>query len=287
MSRAAEDLQSRGDDAAARTAALERRYGPGEPLSQAGPWNAQIEGLLAHRSVRGFLPDALPDGTLETLVAAAQSAATSSNLQSWSVIAVEDPAARAELARIAAGQRHVRECPLFLVFLADLSRNRRLGARAGQQMAALDHLESFLVAAIDAALAAQNTVVAAESLGLSTVYIGALRNDPEAVARQLGLPAGCAAVFGLCVGRAAPGAAGAVKPRLPQRAVLFRDRYDAAAEAGLVASYDARLEEFSRRNESSPDGWTRRVLARLATLANFGGRERLGGALRALGFALR
>jgi nitroreductase len=280
-----EEIMTR--EAGARTQALARRYGPGAPLPSAGPWNAQIGLLLAHRSVRGFLPDALPAGTLETLVAAAQSAATSSNLQSWSVVSVEDPEARAELARIAAGQRHVRECPLFLVFLADLSRNRRLGARAGQEMAALDHLESFLVAAIDAALAAQNAVVAAESLGLSTVYIGALRNDPGAVARLLGLPEGCAAVFGLCIGRAAPGAGGEVKPRLPQGAVLFRDRYGAAGEADLVAAYDLRLEEFSRRNEVSPDGWTRRVLARLATLANFGGREKLGGALRALGFPLR
>lgn len=274
-------------DAGARAEALARRYGLDAPMPEAGPWNAQIELLLAHRSVRGFLAGDLPAGTLETLVAAAQSAATSSNLQSWSVVSVEDPASRAELARIAAGQRHVREAPLFLVFLADLSRNRRLGARSGQEMVALDHLESFLVAAIDAALAAQNAVVAAESLGLSTVYIGALRNDPEGVARVLRLPAGCMAVFGLCVGRAAPGAGGEVKPRLPQSAVLFRDRYDAAAEADLVAAYDARLEAFSRRSEASPDGWTRRVLARLATFANFGGRERLGTALRALGFALR
>jgi nitroreductase len=31
--------------------------------------------LLSHRSVRGYRPDALPSATLETLVAAAQSAA--------------------------------------------------------------------------------------------------------------------------------------------------------------------------------------------------------------------
>jgi len=287
MSRAAEDLQSRGDDAAARTAALERRYGPYEPLSQAGPWNAQIEGLLAHRSVRAYRPDALPPATLDTLIAAAQSAATSSNLQSWSVVAVADPATRDALARIAANQAHIRECPLFLVFLADLSRNRRLGARAGNDMVALDHLESALVAAIDAALAAQNAVIAAQSLGLGTVYIGALRNDPEAVARLLALPPGCMAVFGLCVGYAAPGGAGEVKPRLPQDAVLFHDRYDARDEAAAIAAYDPRMAEFSRRNEVSADGWTRRVLARLGSLANFGGRERLATALRALGFPLR
>lgn len=272
---------------ASRAGALALRYGAGAPALPDGPWNAHLDLLLSHRSVRGYLPDALPAGTLETLVAAAQSAATSSNLQSWSVVVVEDKAARDALARIASNQKHIRECPLFLVFLADLSRNRRLGERAGQEMVALDYLESFLVAAIDAALAAQNAVVAAESLGLSTVYIGALRNDPEGVARLLGLPPGCMGVFGLCVGRAAPGAEGEVKPRLPQEAILFRDRHGLPAEDEAIRAYDPRMEDFSRRNEVSADGWTRRVLGRVGTLANFGGREKLAAALRALGFALR
>jgi hypothetical protein len=43
-------------------------------------WNAQIEGLLSHRSVRSFSQQALPEYWFETIVAAAQSASTSSNL---------------------------------------------------------------------------------------------------------------------------------------------------------------------------------------------------------------
>ena len=65
-------------------AALTARYGAGaEP--KIGPWNDTMALLLSHRSVRGYRPDALPAGTLESLIAAAQSAATSSNLQTWSV----------------------------------------------------------------------------------------------------------------------------------------------------------------------------------------------------------
>ncbi len=60
---------------------------------------------------------------------------------------------------------------------------------------------------IDAALAAQNAVVALESLGLGTCYIGAIRNDPETVARELALPEGVFPVFGLTVGFPDPSAA--------------------------------------------------------------------------------
>ncbi|WP_431268604.1 nitroreductase family protein [Dankookia sp. P2] len=153
-------------------AALAARYGAAVPM--AGPWNSTIAGMLDHRSVRGYRPDALPPGTLETLVAAAQSAATSSNLQTWSVVSVEDPAARAVMAEIAGGQKHILECPLFLVFLADVGRNDRLGIEEGRLLAGMPYLETFLVAAIDAALAAQNAVVAAEKSGpVHRLYRGA------------------------------------------------------------------------------------------------------------------
>ena len=266
-------------------AALTLRYGAGaEP--KAGPWNDTIALMLAHRSVRGFRPDALPEGTIETLIAAAQSAATSSNLQTWSVIAVDDPAVRAELAVIAGNQKHIEQCPIFLVFLADVSRNQRLAAEAGTELAGMPFLESFLVAAIDAALAAQNAVVAAESLGLSNVYIGALRNDVARVSALLGLPPGATPVFGLCVGHALPGREGEVKPRLPQAAVLHRDRY-AANDAGHRAAYDPRMADFSAKNEMGPTTWTQRVIARLGTMKALNGRDRLKDALIGLGFPLR
>ncbi len=75
-----------------------------------------------------------------------------------------------------------------LVWLADLSRLGALGRDRDKPTDGLDYLEMLMVGVVDAALAAQNATVALESLGLGSVYIGALRNDPEAVAELLGLP---------------------------------------------------------------------------------------------------
>jgi nitroreductase len=267
-------------------AALALRYGEGE-LPAVGPWNATIDSLLAHRSVRGYLPTPLPEGTLETLVAAAQSAATSSNLQTWSVVAVTDPARKARLAELSNKQKHMVECPLLLCWLADLSRTERLAAEEGATLEGLPYFETFLVAAIDAALAAQNAVVAAESLGLSTVYIGAMRNNPEQVAEVLGLPKGAMAVFGLCVGHAKAEAASEVKPRLAQRAILHREVYSSEGERAERAAYDRHLEAYSRRHEMAQYTWTERVIGRMAKISALSGRDRLVAALRNLGFPLR
>ena len=140
---------------------LRQRYGASDVPPDLR-WNAVISSLLSHRSVRAYLPQPLPEGTLETAIAAAQSAASSSNLQVWSVIAVEDPARKARLAVLAGDQRHILQAPLFLVWLADLSRLKRLAEARGIETAGLSYIELLVVGIVDTALAAQNAVAAFE-----------------------------------------------------------------------------------------------------------------------------
>ena len=265
---------------------LALRYGA-DAAQAAGPWNEHISLLLSHRSVRGYRPDALPTGTLETLIAAAQSAATSSNLQTWSVIAVTDPDKKAALAKVASNQKHIEQCPLFLIWVADLSRNQRLSAEEKVDLEVMPYQETFLVAAIDAALAAQNATVAAESLGLSCVYIGALRNNPQEVVRIVGLPSGAFGVFGMCVGYGSAAAATEVKPRLPQDVIVHHEVYDATGESAHRAAYDALLEGFSVRHGMPMDTWTKRVIGRMGKIAALSGRDKLVAALNAMGFELK
>jgi hypothetical protein len=188
---------------------------------------------------------------------------------------------------VASNQRHIEQCPLFLVWLADISRNQRLGEQESVTLETMPHQETFLVAAIDAALAAQNATVAAESLGLSTVYIGALRNNPMEVAKIVGLPPGTFGVFGMCVGYASPLAVSEVKPRLPQEVVLHHEVYDASGEPERRAEYDQLMSVFSARNEMAADTWTKRVIGRMGKIAAMGGRDKMVAALHAMGFPLR
>ena len=177
--------------------------------------------LLAHKSVRHYKLDALPVGTLEMLGAAAQSAASSSNLQVWSVVAVTDPARKAEAAKLCGNQDSIRQAPLFLVFCADLSRLTAVSERESLPGAALDYTEMFVTAAIDASLAAQNAAAAAEGLGLGTCYIGGARNHPQELAALLKLPPRVIGLFGLTIGWPAEEDMSEIKPRLPQSGLVF------------------------------------------------------------------
>jgi len=275
---------NRSTIASPETAALQARYGHGEAIE--ARWNDTVTALLAHRSVRAYSPDPVPAGTLEAIVAAAQSAPTSSNLQTWSVLTVDDKATRKRLAEIARGQKHIEECPLFLVWLADLSRLEELGRRKSAPTEALPYLESFMFAMIDAALAAQNATVALESFGLGSVYIGALRNNPTEVASLLGLPKNVMAVFGQCIGYPDPARPAAVKPRLPQSVVLHRERYSAPSQPA-VDGYDERLAAFQRSEGMATIGWSKMALERVGGIAALTGRDRIREEINTLGFDLR
>ena len=266
---------------------LAARYGQAQPPLPAQPWNDVVASLLSHRSVRAYLPKALPDGTLETLVAAAQSASSSSNLQTWSVVAVTDPARKDRLATLAADQDSLREAPLLLVWLADLSRLQRLGDERGHAVEGLAYLELLFVAIIDAALAAQNALVAAESLGLGGVYIGAMRNRPTEVAAELGLPPQVFAVFGLCIGYPDPARQSGVKPRLPPSVVLHRERYDDVPARDYVSDYDEALQIFQHDQSMGETPWSERTLQRVRGAGSLSGRDVIRAALDALGFGLR
>lgn len=262
------------------------RYGSA-PALPPGPSNDVIRLLLEHRSIRGFLSDPLPAGIVETLVAAASSAPTSSNLQSWSVIAVEDPERKARLSVLAANQAFIRQAPLLLCFLADLSRKERVGKTFDMPMEGLEYTESFLVAAVDAALAAQNAVVAAESLGLGTCYVGSLRNLPIEVAAELKLPPNCVAVFGLSIGYVDPKSDTQTKPRLPQSLVLHRETYAVRDERAEVERYDADMLDFSRRNGMGDVAWLSRLKTRVGVVKGLSGRHRMREWLNQLGFGLK
>ncbi|MBD2534237.1 NADPH-dependent oxidoreductase [Nostoc flagelliforme FACHB-838] len=269
------------------TELFHRRYGV-DAFNADIPWNETISHLLSHRSIRAYLSDPLPSNTLETLVAAAQSASTSSNLQTWSVIAVEDAQRKEKLSQLANNQAHIRQCPLFLVWLADLARLTSVAESQGLPHEGLDYLEMFLMAAIDAALAAQNAVVAAESLGLGTVYIGALRNRPEEVAEVLNLPPHVFAVFGLCVGYADSSVNVEVKPRLPQAAVLHRETYQLEKQDEEIALYNQIMKAFYNSQQMNVAGdWSEHSAKRVAFAESLSGRDRLQEALKNLGFKLR
>ncbi|QYH35764.1 NADPH-dependent oxidoreductase [Salinibacterium sp. M195] len=196
-----------------------------------------IRVLTGHESIRSFDSTPIAAEVLEAILVSARSAPTSSNLQAYSIIVVEDEQRRARLAHLVGDQRYVAEAPVMLIFCADVSRLRYLAHRQGHSFEA-NNLEMFLTASIDASLALQNALVAAESLGLGAVPIGSVRNEPSLIAKELALPTGVFAVAGLTIGYPNPGTRRGAKPRLPSESVVHREQYSTENLEQQVSDYD-------------------------------------------------
>ena len=278
---------------------LQERYGipdtgtgenPGTALPPSA--DAMLRTLLHHRSIRRFREEPLPEGTLELLVAAAQSASSSSNLQPWSVVAVQDPARKSEAATLCGNQEFIRQAPLFLAFCADLARLTDVSEDAGQAGEGLAYIEMFLLASLDTALAGQNAAIAAEALGLGICFVGGARNRPRELAELLRLPDRTIALFGMAVGWPEPPPEGAtppaIKPRLPLAEVLHRETYSGGERAEQIAAYDGAMRNFYEAQGMNITGsWSAHSARRVASPDALAGRHILREILEERGFDLR
>lgn len=197
--------------------------------------NPTLDLIHRHGSVRHYKPDPVPRETVEAIVAAAQRTSTSSNLQAYSVVAVTDATTRARLAELCGNQAHVAEAPVFLTWCADLARLDRACELRGYTQVT-DYVENFLIAAVDAAIAAQTAALAAESLGLGICYIGSLRNDTAAVIDLLELPRLVFPITGMTLGW--PATEPRIRPRLGLSAMLHWECYDRTGEDAALLEYD-------------------------------------------------
>jgi nitroreductase len=240
--------------------------------------------FLEHRSVRDFSDRPVPRSVVAGLLAAAQSASTSSNLQTWSVVSVQEPDRRERVSKLCGDQRQVRGAAWFLAFIADHYRLARAAHSAGEGALGLDYCEFYTMAVIDAALAAERMVCAAEFLGLGACYIGALRNDVHGVQDLLKLPARTVGLFGLCLGWPSARVSNPIKPRLAQECVWFEEEYRDEAGTG---DYDARMSEFYAGQGMNPDvTWSMRSGKRVGE-SQLTGREALLPFIQAQGFCRR
>jgi nitroreductase len=157
-----------------------------------------FETVKTRRSVRAFLDEPLPPGSLDRLLEAVNLAPSAGDLQAYEVYLVQNGGIKEALVHAAYDQVFIEQAPVVLVFCAHAARAKRYGERG-----------AGLYAIQDATIAAAYAQLAATALGLATVWVGAF--DEEKARQALQLPAEQRPLAILPVGR--PGESPAATPR--------------------------------------------------------------------------
>ncbi|WP_373753520.1 nitroreductase family protein [Neisseria weixii] len=214
--------------------------------------NHAIETMKNHRVFRHFKTGiTMPKEDVQTIIDCARQAASWMNGQHYTIINITDEELRKQIAALQPANPQVATCSIFLIFIADLHRSELCSQAYNGTFTAASHSDNLITAVTDASLAAQNAVVAAESLGYGTCYIGGIRMIAAHIIELLNLPKNTFPLFGLCIGT--PDIEMRVKPRLPEHTVYAENRYpdDQTLSDGLEA-YEQTMTEFGEAREKLP-----------------------------------
>jgi len=184
--------------------------------------NPTLTTLLDHRSIRKFTDEKLTAAEVETLVNAAQHAATSTFSQQYSIISVTDPQKLAVLGEIT-GHHWLEKAGHFFLMVADQYRNEQLAPKNERTATNLRSTDKLLAGIFDAAIATEAMVTAGESLGLGSTVMGSILNDTLRIISLFDLPELTFPVLGLAVGH--PAEKPEQKPRLPKELIHFTNAY--------------------------------------------------------------
>lgn len=213
--------------------------------------NQTINSILDHRSIRSFTDTTIAPQELEAILACAQAAPSSINGQQMSVIVVTDQAKKDLIAQYAGGQPWISQAPIFLLFVMDYHRASLASQKSGEVLVIPSNEEGVLVASVDVGLAMGNAIAAAESLGLGTVCIGGIRNNPQEMIDLLQLPQLVYPLVGLCIGHPVQETIPDKKPRFAAEAVIHNDVYQHDLSASLDAYDDVILAYMDKRTKGA------------------------------------
>jgi len=184
-----------------------------------------LETIKTRRSIRKYKSTPVADKDVELVLEAARWAPSWANTQCWRFVVVKDSKIKSKLAdtliavlsdRPNRATEAIRQTPVVIVACAELGRSGYSVRELGKPVTDKGDWYMF-----DVALAMQNLTLAAHSLGLGTVHVGAF--DAKKVATILGVPEGFRVVSMTPLGY--PDEEPPLRPRKELSEIVFYDKY--------------------------------------------------------------
>lgn len=225
--------------------------------------NETIRTQLEHRTIREFKDQKIPHQIFEQLLEVARRTATSTGMQASSIIRVTNPDMKKKIAEIC-NQEYVARVTELLIFIVDQYRNNQIAKEKNCFVETAGDMDRFFAAFTDACIMAQNIVIAAESMGLGTVYLGSILNDSERICELLKLPKLTFPVIGLGLGY--PNQNPQIKPRMEMKLRYFENTYKVfESYLDQVEEYDKEMRTYYDLREPGKraDSFSNQVVTRL------------------------
>jgi nitroreductase len=195
--------------------------------------NPTLQLIQARRSIRKYDPTPLTPAEKDAILSAAMRAPTAGAMMLYSVIEIENQALKDRLVDTCDHQPFIATAPYLLLFLADYQRWMDLFDAAGCEKRAIElgvqprgpTEGDLMLAMMDALIAAQTAVIAAEALGIGSCYIGDILENWELHQEMFSLPRYTFPAALLCFGHPAEPPQNRQVPRFERKFIVHQNSY--------------------------------------------------------------
>jgi len=218
--------------------------------------NQVMDVLMKRRSVRAYEEREIPAEVRAEILKATFRAPTAGNMMLYSILDITDRSIKDTLAVTCDNQPFIAHAPMVWIFLADFQRwydyflasgVPEICAERNLTMQKPEEGDLFL-ACCDAMIAAQNAVVAAESFGVGSCYIGDIMEHYETHRDLLNLSQYVFPIGMLVFGYPTPQQlTREYTPRFDEKFIVFENRYRQLSKIELT-------EMFAERQSRLPTG---------------------------------
>lgn len=151
-----------------------------------------IKLLKSHTSIRKFNETKITDEQIQHIIESAMQGATAGNMMAYSIIKIKSKDTLSKLAKSCDNQPFIADADLALLFVADNYKWHKFYEQRNISETFPDYkgpcISDFMLGVEDGMIAAQNAVIAAESLGIGTCYIGDIMENYEYHKELFNLP---------------------------------------------------------------------------------------------------
>jgi nitroreductase len=198
--------------------------------------------IKKRRSVRNFKDQEIPGHVIEELLDAANNAPSGGNIQPISIILVQEPERRKELAEMVGDQPWVKNAPLSLIFCIDFYRIKKWASMFETDFKGEKALTHFLIAYADLMCSAQNVVILAENHGLGSVYIGTILDAIDKVRKYFTIPECVLPMMVLSIGY--PKSIPKNVPKLKRDVIAHREKYRELSDDDIKKAFEDKYGSF-------------------------------------------
>lgn len=232
--------------------------------------NAVIDVIANRTSLRFYDKKPITKEEEDQIIESAMRAPTAGNQMLYSMIVIRNQELKEKLAESCDHQPFIAKAPLVIVFVADHHKWFDYYEKNDVKAFSMNYdyvfeapQESDLFLAIeDTMIAAQNSVIAAESLGIGSCYIGDIVENYEEIQKLLKLPKYTFPISMLCYGHYKEDHKRIIRKRFDKKFVVFEDAYQQLSDEEYKEMFIEQEQLYNPNNQYKASNYAQQFYAR-------------------------